>query len=79
MRLHYLTLEFYYSEAATGYSGAVDHIAIDCTNVDALYEQAKKDHLTIVETGELPYWDNGVKYFTITGPNQEKIEFSQYL
>ena len=27
----------------------------------------------------LPFWDNGVKFFTIEGPNREKIEFSQYL
>ena len=27
----------------------------------------------------LPFWDNGVRFFTIEGPNKEKIEFSQYL
>ena len=27
----------------------------------------------------LPFWENGVKFFTLTGPNKEKIEFSQYL
>ena len=27
----------------------------------------------------LPFWENGVKFFTIEGPNKEKIEFSQYL
>ena len=27
----------------------------------------------------LPFWGNGVKFFTIEGPNKEKVEFSQYL
>ena len=27
----------------------------------------------------LPFWENGVRFFTIEGPNKEKIEFSQYL
>ena len=28
---------------------------------------------------EIPFWSNGVKFFTIEGPNKERIEFSQYL
>ena len=27
----------------------------------------------------LPFWDKGVRFFTIKGPNEEKIEFSQFL
>ena len=27
----------------------------------------------------LPFWENGVKFFTIERPNKEKVEFSQYL
>lgn len=25
----------------------------------------------------LPFWENGVRFFTFYGPNREKIEFSQ--
>ena len=28
---------------------------------------------------QLPFWSNGEKYFTIQGPNKEKIEFVQIL
>ena len=35
--------------------------------------------LEVIEEGELPFWDNGVKYFTVLGPNREKVEFNQYL
>ena len=27
----------------------------------------------------LPFWENGVRFFTIEGPNKEKVEFSQFL
>lgn len=27
----------------------------------------------------LPFWENGVKFFTIEGPNKEKIEFCERL
>jgi lactoylglutathione lyase len=27
----------------------------------------------------LPFWENGVKFFTIEGPNKEKIEFCEKL
>ena len=28
---------------------------------------------------QLPFWDNGVKFFMIKGPNEERIEFCQKL
>ena len=27
----------------------------------------------------LPFFEKGVKFFTIIGPNREKVEFNQYL
>lgn len=27
----------------------------------------------------LPFWEHGVKFFTVLGPNEEKVEFSQHL
>ena len=27
----------------------------------------------------LPFWEKGVRFFTILGPNGEKVEFSQML
>ena len=37
------------------------------------------NHLCADEVHFLPFWENGVKFFTIEGPNKEKVEFSQYL
>jgi hypothetical protein len=27
----------------------------------------------------LPFWENGVRFFTVTGPDMERIEFCQKL
>ena len=52
---------------------------INVTDVEAARRLADELHLNVIEEGQLPFWDNGVKYFTSLGPNQEKIEFNQYL
>ena len=42
-----------------------------------------KEQLNEIPTNDivhfLPFWENEVKFFTIEGPNKEKVEFSQYL
>lgn len=62
-------------------SGAIDHLAIDVTDVEAAYRLAQEQGYEIVSDGVefLPFWNNGVKYFILLGPNRERIEFNQYL
>jgi catechol 2,3-dioxygenase-like lactoylglutathione lyase family enzyme len=79
LRLGDLVVETYQNGRAVGASGAVDHIAINVTDVDAAREIADHMGLEVIEEGQLPFWDNGVKYFTVLGPNREKVEFNQYL
>ena len=79
LRLGDLTLETYQNFKAVHRSGAVDHVAINVTDVDEARRIAERLNLTVIEEGKLPFWKNGVKYFTILGPNDEKIEFNQYL
>ena len=79
LRLGDLTVETYQNFKAVGTAGAVDHIAINVTDVDEARRIADSMHLEIIEEGQLPFWTNGVKYFTILGPNREKLEFNQYL
>lgn len=80
LRFQDLTLECY-EETCAGRPGAIDHIAINCTDVEAAYALAKEKGYIIVSDGieELPFWENGVRYFTIEGPNAVKVEFNQYL
>lgn len=64
--------------------GAWDHVAINVTDVDAVWAEVNAAGCyNIVEGADgprkLPFFENGVKYFTIEGPNKEKIEFNQIL
>ena len=79
LRLGDLIIETYQNGKATGLAGAVDHIAINVTDVERARRLAEEMKLEIIEEGTLPFWTNGVKYFTILGPNKEKLEFNQYL
>ena len=79
LRLGELTIETYQNFKAAKINGAVDHIAINVTDVDEARRIADSMGLEVIEEGQLPFWENGVKYFTILGPNREKLEFNQYL
>ena len=79
LRLGDLTLETYQNFKAVHRAGAVDHVAINVTDVEEARRIAEGLNLNVIEEGQLPFWSNGVKYFTILGPNDEKIEFNQYL
>ena len=80
-RLGNLTLEVYENGQAAMKSGAIDHIAIDVTDVEAAYALAQEQGLQIVSNGieALPFWEKGVRFFIVLGPNQERVEFNQYL
>ena len=71
LKLGNLVIETYENKAAKMESGAIDHVAIDVKDVEKVHE--------LDEVHFLPFWENGVKFFTIEGPNKEKVEFSQYL
>jgi catechol 2,3-dioxygenase-like lactoylglutathione lyase family enzyme len=81
LSLNNLVLEVYESKAAVGKIGAIDHVALDVTDIDATYDFIKSNdyHILSSEIEFLPFWTNGVRFFTILGPNMEKIEFSQML
>ena len=81
LKLKTLVIETYENKAAKSESGAIDHVAIDVTDIEEVYQyiSEKKLNTTNDTIHFLPFWENGVRFFTIEGPNMEKIEFSQYL
>ena len=81
LRLKNLTIEAYENGQAAMQSGAIDHIAIDAVDVEAAYRLAQEQGYQIVSNGVefLPFWQKGVKFFILLGPNQERVEFNQYL
>lgn len=80
LRFCNVTLEIYEGDCAKR-AGAVDHIAIDCKDVETAYKFAMEKGYPVVSDGieELPFWEKGVRFFTIEGPNGEKVELNQYL
>lgn len=80
LRLRDLVVEIW-EGATAGASGAIDHIAIDVTDIEAVFGVIAGAGLSAIEGKicELPFWERGVRYFTITGPNAERIEFIQKL
>ena len=81
LELNGLVIETYGSDDPAMKTGSVNHVAIDVSDIDACLKIAKERGYIIDDGGdvnELPFW-NGVRYFTIEGPNKERIEFSQKL
>ena len=74
-------IETYQNHQATMSHGSIDHIALDVTDIEAAYAEIGKLGYTVLEDGiqSLPFWAKGVRFFTIEGPNKEKVEFSQML
>ena len=81
LQLDYLQIETYDKEPAAMQAGAFEHIAIDVKNIEELFEvvKAKGFHITDSPIHDLPYWEKGIKYFKIEGPNKETIEFCEKL
>ena len=81
LKLYNLVVEAYENHQAKMKSGAIDHVAIDVKNIEETWKFVSEAGLNTTKDTihSLPFWDNGVKFFTIEGPNQERIEFSQYL
>jgi len=69
------------AEIKTRKDGHIDHIAFDVDDVDATYAELKNNSFQPLEVQPvfLPYWKNGCRYFTILGPDGERLEFNQIL
>lgn len=73
-------IEAYTVDKSAMARGGIDHLALGCTDIEACFEEVKKLPYPIVEEITfLPFWENGVKYFLVQGPNMEIIEFIQKL
>ena len=61
--------------------GAVDHIAINVKDIEEAFRFVNEAGLnnTNDTIHSLPFFENGVKFFTIEGANKEKVEFNQFL
>ncbi len=62
-------------------NGHIDHIAFDVPDVDETMAVLRSHGFNVVENSpvKLNFWKNGVKFFFITGPDGERLEFNQVL
>lgn len=87
IKLHDFVIEMYQlsgkelEEIKSRGQGHIDHIAFDVDNIEAVFEKLNEAGIQTIEGTPrfLPFWENGVKFLTILGPDDEKIEFNQRL
>ena len=67
-------IETYENKAAALKPGAIDHVAIDVKNIEKVHEMITGAGLNTTqdEVHFLPFWENGVRFFTIEGPIKKK-------
>lgn len=81
LRLGTLTIETFKRDVAAKCNGAIDHVALNVKDIEAAWRDAQACGYETADTeiNFLPFFDKGVRFFTIIGPNREKVEFNQYL
>jgi lactoylglutathione lyase len=58
--------------------GRIDHIAFDVNDISLAYTELMRAGFTIEsKPASLDFWDNGCQYFTVIGPDGERLEFNQ--
>lgn len=73
-----MVVETYLGDMA-GRTGAIDHITLDVTDIQKVFDWVKENGYTLLdpEIITLPFFDKGCSYFMIEGPNKERVEFNQ--
>jgi len=77
-----ILIETYENKKAAMARGAIDHIALNVPDIEPVYKLAKESGYQFLESDkivDLPFWEKGIRYFLIEGPNKEAIEFLQKL
>ena len=67
------------AKGGNGIDGAINHFALNCTDIQAAYAWICEQGYKVLSNGieELPFWEKGVAFFIIEGPNKERIEFCE--
>lgn len=81
LRLKNLCIETWETKNVASETGAIDHIALNVSDIERTFQQISEGEYNILDTEIqfLPFWENGVRFFNVLGPNGEKVEFSQIL
>ena len=81
LQLAGVCIEAYQNGKAVGKPGAIDHIALDVDDIQAAWDAVRAAGYQTREPAirTLPFWERGVSFFNIEGPNGETVEFGQIL
>ena len=81
LQLGTLVIETYKVDAAAKANGAIDHVALNVKDTEAAWRDAQACGYETEDTeiNFLPFFEKGVRFFTIIGPNREKVEFNQFV
>ncbi|QEC77231.1 VOC family protein [Mucilaginibacter ginsenosidivorax] len=62
-------------------NGHIDHVAFDVSDIEEAFKEITKAGFNVLEPEPvfLQFWEKGCKYFNITGPDGERLEFNQVL
>ena len=76
-----LVIETYAVDAPAMKNGAIDHVALNVQDIEAAWSDAQACGYETEDKSInfLPFFERGVKFFTIIGPNREKVEFNQFM
>lgn len=72
-------IEAWTGDEIVGKPGAINHISLDVTDADAAIIEAKKEGFNLIdnEVQHLPFWNNGIKFFNVQGPDGVIVEFCE--
>lgn len=81
LQIQNYSIESFENGQAVMADGAYQHVALDVKDIEEMYKKICENGYEVITDGieQLPFWDNGVKFFMIKGPNEERIEFCQKL
>ena len=81
LQLGTMVIETYAAEKPAMLNGAIDHVALNVKDIEAAWRDAQACGYETEdkEINFLPFFEKGVRFFTIIGPNREKVEFNQFL
>lgn len=82
MKLGNAIIELYQlseEELSSRVDGHVDHVALNVRNIDAAYKEITEAGIEVIEGRPvfLNFWRQGCRYFSVRGPDGEKLEFNQ--
>lgn len=61
--------------------GHIDHLALDVRDIDGAFAAVQAAGLVPLEGAPvfLPFWEHGIRYFNVRGPDGERVEFCERL